>query len=541
MKRNCLRLLAGAAAAVICTQPFSVRAWAELEIINFGEVYYPPEYEELIEDGYKLAQTGKCGDHLSYVIDDEGTLTISGTGKMYNYDVMSTSDAPWNRFYRENEEGTLDWSAVEENVYIHKIIIEEGVESIGDAAFTDFQSLESVEFPDSMTVIGAYSFDRCGKLAEVNVPDSVLVIGEQAFRDTAWYDNQPEGIVYANRVAYALKADATDMTEFVIRDGTVSLSDGLFYGTAEQGYYNEFDRYQYGYSKEINSIVVPDSVVRIGNRVFSDYKYDESYSALEDKAWWKEQPDGVVYIGKVAFGYKGEIPEHGVLTFREDTVGIADGAFSGFEKVIIPKSVKYIGKGAFYGEELAEIEIQSPDCVFYDSACDFLNEAIWSEPWIKDEPELAASYDYDITVDLNAQGANLELDLFGGFDEAGEADGFWHYFNFTGTLRGYKNSTTEAYAKKYNYRFEPLPEPEYITGDPDGDGAVTINDALCALEICNYLNMDMADEISEAAMNAADVDGNGRVELSDAIYILTYLNFNDVMDTPTTWEEILQM
>ena len=70
-------------------------------------------------------------------LDDAGLLTISFTGNMPDYD---TSGAPW-------------WGA-----YVRRVIISDSVTRIGDNAFYDRTSLESVTIPDSVTRIGDYAF-----------------------------------------------------------------------------------------------------------------------------------------------------------------------------------------------------------------------------------------------------------------------------------------------------------------------------------------------------------------------------------------------
>ena len=73
------------------------------------------------------------------------------------------------------------------------------------------------------------------------------------------------------------------------------------------------------------------------------------YSALP-YSWYEEQPDGLVYAGKILYGYKGTIPEGTSIKIKEGTLGIAGGAFYdcyGLTSVDIPNSVTSIGERAF--------------------------------------------------------------------------------------------------------------------------------------------------------------------------------------------------
>lgn len=93
------------------------------------------------------ATSGTCGDNVTWTLDDNGTLTISGTGDMKDY---FSSSSP---FYN--------------NSNIKSVIIENGVTNIGDYAFYYCGGLESVNIPDSVTSIGSLAFIGCSKLDSV--------------------------------------------------------------------------------------------------------------------------------------------------------------------------------------------------------------------------------------------------------------------------------------------------------------------------------------------------------------------------------------
>jgi len=68
--------------------------------------------------------------------------------------------------------------------------------------------------PDTITSIGAFAFYGLSYLTSVTIPNSVTSIGFHAFYGTAWYDNQPNGLVYAGLVAYEYKGTMPSNTVF---------------------------------------------------------------------------------------------------------------------------------------------------------------------------------------------------------------------------------------------------------------------------------------------------------------------------------------
>ncbi len=139
------------------------------------------------------ASSGKCGTNVTWTLDDNGTLIISGAGAMYYY---SSDDAPWYS-YRNNIKTVIIQDGVTSIVdeafpwcsSLTSITIPDSVTIIGDYAFEDCTSLESIIIPDSVTSIGDYAFDRCSSLISVTIPDSVTSIGDYAFGYYYDYDN----------------------------------------------------------------------------------------------------------------------------------------------------------------------------------------------------------------------------------------------------------------------------------------------------------------------------------------------------------------
>ena len=105
--------------------------------------------------------SGTCGPDLRWHFTDNGVLTISGKGKMYDYSLFNR--APWDKYD------------------IKRIIIGDDVTTIGEDAFRDCSALTSVTIPNSVTTIGKSAFEGCRTLTSVTIPNSVTTIGVYAF------------------------------------------------------------------------------------------------------------------------------------------------------------------------------------------------------------------------------------------------------------------------------------------------------------------------------------------------------------------------
>lgn len=121
----------------------------------------------------------ESSDEIQWNLDEDGTLTISGTGEMW--------DAPWK----------------EQADDITHVIIEEGITLVGSGAFYGCTSLESVSLPDTLMQIYYETFKDCTNLEKITIPSSVEYIGKNAFDSTvticgyddtqAWYYTEDYG------------------------------------------------------------------------------------------------------------------------------------------------------------------------------------------------------------------------------------------------------------------------------------------------------------------------------------------------------------
>ena len=268
--------------------------------------------------------SGECGaqgDNLTWVLAEDDTLTISGTGAMQDF-----YEAPWytNRdniktVVLEPGVASIGESAFSGCRSLTGVSIPESVSSIGKSAFSGCWGLTGVSIPAGVTSIGDYTFSGCSSLTSVNIPESVASIGSSAFYDCRSLTSVtiPAGVVSIGESAFS---GCSSLTSVAIPAGVASIGYGTFYGCTS-----------------LTSVSIPESVSSIGGSAFSGCTSLTSVSI----------PESVASIGSSAFSGCTSLTS---VTIPAGVTGIAGWTFhncSSLSSVTIPATVTSIGEKAF--------------------------------------------------------------------------------------------------------------------------------------------------------------------------------------------------
>ncbi len=181
-----------------------------------------------------IVDSGTCGNNLTWVLTKDGTLTISGKGKMEDW--PDRGNSPWYDVRKA----------------IKKIIITDGVTTIGNWAFYFCSSLTEVSIPDSVTSIGESAFYFCNSLKEINIPDGVTSIGESAFYNCYSLKevNIPDGVTSIGTTTFTC---CYSLTKINIPDSVTSIGSSAFISCSS-----------------LKKITIGKNVTSIGDNAFSN-------------------------------------------------------------------------------------------------------------------------------------------------------------------------------------------------------------------------------------------------------------------------------
>ena len=170
----------------------------------------------MVDTAYAAAlASGKCGDSATWTLDSTGTLTISGTGATYNYDMDDdgNSAAPWCTKARIQR--------------VNKVVVNSGITELGYSMFSNCTQLTSVSLPSGLKRIGSCLFLGCTRLSTITIPSSVTTIESNAFThcDSITAITLPSGL---RTMGDAVCSQMAKLTTATVSGGVTYLSNYAF-------------------------------------------------------------------------------------------------------------------------------------------------------------------------------------------------------------------------------------------------------------------------------------------------------------------------
>ena len=250
-----------------------------------------------------IIASGTCGangDNLIWELSCDSVLTISGTGAMENF--ISTPDSttkPWKDYVLE----------------IKEIVINTGVTTIGDNAFSNCRNLTSIIIPDGVTSIGESAFNYCIGLVSVTLPQGLTSIGRSAF----FYCKSLGGITFPNSITSIGPSAfmSSGLGTATLPNSITKIESSTFCNTL------------------LAKITIPNSVTSIGSNAFEHCTHLDSITI----------PNSVTSIGTSAFSESGLYS----INIPNSITRIESSTFhkTKFTSITIPDSVTSIGSSAF--------------------------------------------------------------------------------------------------------------------------------------------------------------------------------------------------
>jgi len=290
---------------------------------------------------------GECGDALTWVLTDDGVLTISGEGEMGNYDAPSVIappaflpkpvQAPWYEYRTQ----------------IKTVVIENGVTTIGTNAFYGCSELTDITIPNSVTEIKRYAFEYCTSLVDITIPNSVTELDISVFL----YCEKLESVTLPNgltELPAQIFYGCTSLKNVTIPENVTVIGSGAFW-----------------YCSGLNDVTIPANVTVIESYAFAEctsltsFVIPENVATVEDGIFQNcaslisvTLPDDLTEIGSYLFSGCASLTG---VTIPETVTNIQSMAFEGcssLESIVIPAGVTEIGIYAFEGcASLTEITI----------------------------------------------------------------------------------------------------------------------------------------------------------------------------------------
>lgn len=296
------------------------------------------------------ASSGNCGDsgsNVTWLLDDNGTLTISGSGKIEDY--RSDIDQPW---YSNRSD-------------ITSVVIEPGVTSIGSQAFYECSNLTSITIPSGLTSIGEQAFGNCTGLTSITIPSSVTSIGVNVFYNCTGLTDitvDSNNSSFCSESGVLFNKDKTTLIYYPLgkNDSSYTIPDGV----------TVIEQYAFYCNSKLTSVTIPSGVTSIGEMAFRECSgltsviVPSSVTSIEYNAFWCCF-NLIIYIpGGITIGIDAFYSTAAKITYTVDSsnnVKITDISLSSGNTVDIPPEID--GKTVIAVDEDHRHKVGNHTCV----------------------------------------------------------------------------------------------------------------------------------------------------------------------------------
>lgn len=503
----------------------------------------PDSLREIKSEAFKHCES------LGSIEIPEGVLSIGEDAFMYceNLKNISLPDSITKIGTRafslctnlESVELPKSLKSVSDELFMHcmkleSVEIPEGVTSIGKSAFFFCRNLKELSLPNSLERIDEGAFDMCDNIASVTIPEKIdslnldsrnfdsLTVLNPEFDFTSLHGSYYIDLIYGyegstaeafaeeNEIVFIALGDehskeviVDDVRYIVFEDSALVLKcDKNAKGTivipdkVEDKPVTVVAARAFDHCKDITSVTLPDGVLKIDSCAFDHCTALESINI----------PDGTAYIGDFAFRCCDSLTS---VEFPDSIEIICEYAFvfcEKLEKIKLSGGIKEIGDSAFRECNIRSIVFPESVESVYNSTfgdCSNLTSVTFLNPQCKIWEN-----------DRNYLDSRKELDHC--------------------VIRGYKGSTAEEFAGKFNIKFEAIDEESSsetadkpVNGDANCDGKVDMSDIVLIMQALanpnKYgVNGTEPSHITSEGFKYADTDGDG-LTVNDAQRIQLYL------------------
>ena len=314
----------------------SEEQWNTVEKGENWDYGTPEDLAVHFNEGEDFLDAGAWGE-VTWVLDSEGTLTVSGNGRMNNGGMRTE---PWYKWKETITRVVIESGItyIGDHVFsdsnLTDVSIAETVTEIGESAFNGCEHLTNVTFPENLEIIGYWAFARCTSLTGVTIPDSVTTVQGRAFdsctgllsidvsADNPCYSSQ-DGVLFNKDKTLLVMYPGGKTGPYVIPDSVTALDSyafGSFYlnnnltNVTIPGSITEIPNGAFQRCTNLTEVTISKGVVSLGDYAF------EGCTSLSSVTI----PDGVTTIGKEAFRFCESLTS---ITLSDSVTSIGDRVF----------------------------------------------------------------------------------------------------------------------------------------------------------------------------------------------------------------------